>query len=247
MKFLKTGLTLSLILNLILLGCLVAGLKPARNADNGQPLAMAARPATVTNFVTVSVSTPTNTINPFRWSQLESTNNYRAYVANLRAVGCPERSVRAIVMADMNALFFKKRSELNLSGTEAGPWSGQNEVRVTGYLLGETAGPSDTAPATNSETAQNQADNPTLPLIFENVDLTALGLGDEEKAAIQDLRRQFNEEIAPQNPSDPAYRERWVKAQSEIDALLRDQIGGPTFQDYQAAAQNAASSPPPAK
>lgn len=38
--------------------------------------------------------------NAFHWRQLESTN-YDTFVANLRAVGCPERTIRDIVEADV--------------------------------------------------------------------------------------------------------------------------------------------------
>ena len=41
---------------------------------------------------------------PFHWAQIESTD-YRAYIANLRAIGCPEATIHDIVEADVNDLF----------------------------------------------------------------------------------------------------------------------------------------------
>lgn len=41
---------------------------------------------------------------PFSWAQLESSD-YRVYLANLRAIGCPEPTVRDIIIADVNDLF----------------------------------------------------------------------------------------------------------------------------------------------
>ena len=41
---------------------------------------------------------------PFTWAQLESSN-YRIYLANLRAIGCPEPTVRDLITADVNDLF----------------------------------------------------------------------------------------------------------------------------------------------
>jgi hypothetical protein len=41
---------------------------------------------------------------PFRWAEIESAD-YREYVANLRAVGCPEQIIRDIIVADVNQLF----------------------------------------------------------------------------------------------------------------------------------------------
>ena len=38
---------------------------------------------------------------------------------------------------------------------------------------------------------------------------------------------------ADQDPSDPAYRERWDNAQPETDNLLEGMIGSTAFQNYQ--------------
>ena len=43
----------------------------------------------------------TNPAPPFLWSQVESAD-YRQYIANLRAVGCPEGIIRDIIVADVN-------------------------------------------------------------------------------------------------------------------------------------------------
>lgn len=43
---------------------------------------------------------------PFRWSQIES-DDYRQYAANLRSIGCPERTLRDILRADLAEVFAK--------------------------------------------------------------------------------------------------------------------------------------------
>ena len=53
----------------------------------------------------------TNQATPFDWSQVESPD-YRQYIANLRAIGCPELTIREIVKADVNDLFCARRSTL---------------------------------------------------------------------------------------------------------------------------------------
>jgi hypothetical protein len=40
----------------------------------------------------------------FDWRQVESAD-YKQYLANLRAIGCPEKTVRDIIVADVNDLF----------------------------------------------------------------------------------------------------------------------------------------------
>jgi LysM repeat protein len=44
----------------------------------------------------------------FSWREVESPD-YRAYIANLRDIGCPEATIRDIIVADVNQLYAKKR------------------------------------------------------------------------------------------------------------------------------------------
>jgi hypothetical protein len=46
----------------------------------------------------------TNLPVPFHWSEIES-GDYRQYIANLRAIGCPEQTIRDIILADVGQLF----------------------------------------------------------------------------------------------------------------------------------------------
>ena len=43
------------------------------------------------------------------WSHVESPD-YSAYIANLRSIGCPEQTIRDIIIADVNALYAKRRA-----------------------------------------------------------------------------------------------------------------------------------------
>ena len=43
------------------------------------------------------------------WSHVESPD-YSTYIANLRSIGCPEQTIRDIIIADVNALFAKRRA-----------------------------------------------------------------------------------------------------------------------------------------
>src|SRR6185436_10299319 len=45
----------------------------------------------------------------FTWQQIES-DDYPNYVANLREIGCPEQTVRDIIVADVNAVYARKRA-----------------------------------------------------------------------------------------------------------------------------------------
>ena len=59
--------------------------------------------------------------NAFRWSQLESTD-YRQYIANLRAVGCPEITLRDIIMTDVMRLYAQRRGQYYQNGRDFKFW-----------------------------------------------------------------------------------------------------------------------------
>jgi RNA polymerase sigma factor (sigma-70 family) len=61
---------------------------------------LASRPRIVTNFITKA----------FDWRQVESPD-YRQYIANLHATGCPEETIRDIIVADVDKLFATRRNE----------------------------------------------------------------------------------------------------------------------------------------
>jgi hypothetical protein len=47
----------------------------------------------------------------FRWSMVES-DDFPTYIANLRAIECPEQTIRDIIRADVNELFVNRRQSL---------------------------------------------------------------------------------------------------------------------------------------
>lgn len=64
----------------------------------------AAKVRTVTQSVT-NVVTRT-----FNWQAVESPD-YKEYIANLRSVGCPEETIRDIILADVNKLYDQKKKQ----------------------------------------------------------------------------------------------------------------------------------------
>src|SRR6266705_6788254 len=44
----------------------------------------------------------------FSWRAVES-DDYPTYVSNLREIGCPEQTIRDIIIADVNALYSRRR------------------------------------------------------------------------------------------------------------------------------------------
>src|SRR6185436_16545180 len=86
--------------------------------------------STLSDFTTVAARskggtpvapTPTTVENPkptqsFDWRMVES-EDYKKYIANLRAIGCPEETIRDIITADVNKLFESRKRQLRAAST----------------------------------------------------------------------------------------------------------------------------------
>lgn len=65
---------------------------------------------------------------PFTWRQLES-QDYGVYIANLRDIGCPEQTIRDIIIADVDALYARRRAT-ELLTSEQQWWRTQPDPEV---------------------------------------------------------------------------------------------------------------------
>jgi len=89
--------------------------------------APAARPAPVKSAVTPAkparppARTPGKPAVQFDWRLVESSD-YRQYIANLRAIGCPEETIRDIIIADVNKLFQSRSAGLRKPAQEFKYW-----------------------------------------------------------------------------------------------------------------------------
>jgi LysM repeat protein len=64
----------------------------------------------------------------FSWQQIESAD-YPTYVANLRQVGCPEQTIRDLIIADVNAVFSRRRAT-ELVTPEQQWWRSQADTNI---------------------------------------------------------------------------------------------------------------------
>ena len=64
----------------------------------------------------------------FSWREVES-NDYPTYIANLRNIGCPEQTIRDLIIADVNALYARKRAT-ELVTPEQQWWRSQPDTNV---------------------------------------------------------------------------------------------------------------------
>jgi hypothetical protein len=67
-----------------------------------------------TNFVTTGLKQTSERIQ-FQWRSIESAD-YPTYIANLRAIGCPEKTILNIILADVEKLYEEREKQLEMSG-----------------------------------------------------------------------------------------------------------------------------------
>jgi hypothetical protein len=68
--------------------------------------------------------------NDFHWSQLESTN-YRQFIANLRAVDCPESTIKDIIITDVMRLYAQRRGQYYHNGRPFRYWETNDKRKLT--------------------------------------------------------------------------------------------------------------------
>jgi hypothetical protein len=219
------ALKLSLVANVLLLGALC--LRPVHTTEpvNSSQMDHTASGSTAsTSPSAADAPARASQTNPARldWIQIESTD-YPTYINNLRKVGCPEQTVREIITADVADLYAQKRQELglDLSGFWVGRWSRDEENALVARLFGEPQ------LSASRQVGLAGQDPVSMPLAFQSSGLEGLDLTEEQKADLEWLKREFVRDIggANQDPKDPAYLERWQKAQPKADELLIGVIG----------------------
>lgn len=160
----------------------------------------------------------------FDWRERVESADYPTYMANLRAIHCPEPTVRDIIRADVASLFAQKRQELFNSVTVA-RWSPAEEARLIAVLFGD---PFPQTAASQPVAVSEEAVAPVkLPLILQTQALATLKLSDEQRQELGQLEQQFVQEIGGMNqdPNDPGYQARWQTAQPKFDELIVRAIG----------------------
>ena len=205
---------------------------------------------------------PSKAPTPFHWSQLEAPD-YQTYIANLRAVGCPEQTVAEIISADVDALYAPRRRRLDdqermLPANDGSTslarrkalltrrddlW--REETNLVAQLLGHAPAvwPATTQPTAAdapgiAAAADRATANPSLPLAFAAMDDTnALGLGTRQQTILAGIRRSFISRLGTNpDPASAEYDTRWRQAQPEADHTLQSLLGYQAYRDLQTSA-----------
>lgn len=99
-------LWISLGLNVALAVALLARLRDSR--DSSRPIIQPDLVPPAGTNILFRTNTVVRRLN-FVWSQIESSD-YRVYIANLRDIGCPEATIRDIIVAEVNQIFARRRA-----------------------------------------------------------------------------------------------------------------------------------------
>jgi len=179
----------------------------------------------------------------FTWHDLEA-QDFTTFIANLRAIQCPEPTVRDIVKGELDEIYADKRRQIpRLSNAKLNPQLtllSKEEDQLLAQLLGlapttdgNGVGPS--APQRRTPLEKIQMSLPLAePLVFQTPDPKILPLTAEQAALMDQLKKDFLEQVggSAQNPEDPAYLRRWTKAQFEVDTRLRTLMGEDFYMRY---------------
>ena len=212
-KVMKTAFKLSVMLNLVLVvwGVFILTRPQTDKSAVGSPFTPDAKAPSPAVEPAPAAVVPHKEPQSFSWAQLESPD-YRTYVKNLRAIHCPEATVRAIVAADVHASYGVRIGQLEdrLSALTAGSWS----TRLASYdteqalraeisrlsteepgqvadLLGLTPNPAKSAastvsqsPATDGNEKPASVTNPIASVTSETQNTTAIPTGIQNTQAV---------------------------------------------------------------
>jgi hypothetical protein len=227
----KTVLVLSIVLNLALAGVVgvlwsqrSAGLSEMDSGRTEAAVSAAGEPSVPKPAVTTELAAPSAAGQQFDWRAVES-EDYKKYIANLRAIGCPEETIRDIIRADVNKLF-ESRARAERGGTNKFEyWKSGNPL---GNLFNEKSVAQQQALAREKRELLKEllgadaADKPDLTAAMANPFETILDfLPAEKQTKLIELEQQFAAKMM--NASKDAVRgdrTAMTKLQAEKDAEL---------------------------
>lgn len=127
----KPLLLVSILINVLLTAAIIYRLATPPAAESSRiPVPPAPVPATNSPSPR-SQNESTNAVKQFTWELVES-EDYRKYIANLRAIGCPEETIHDIIIADVNKLFESRRAKLRTTRKRFEYWKASSMMTAMG-------------------------------------------------------------------------------------------------------------------
>ena len=178
------------------------------------------------------------------WNEI-ATSDCSVYIRNLRAFGCPERTIRWIIAselslanqtttmtqgADLGQLLPEQAEKLQQL-LEGSPNPGNAQVSprdaTSDSNEGNSASP---AQVTAIAPPQEEVNLPKMPLVFfAEQPNSGLVWVENQQVNLQSIKKSFTNQLGAQNPYDPTYLQQWMVAQPTSDDLFRVQFGDAAY------------------
>lgn len=217
--------------------------------------------ATPSQTIRIPQELPVPMTKAFQWDQVESAD-FSIYINNLRAISCPELTIRRLIAVEVDDLYEEKRQKATelaaqSNGSANEPLGktlqklNQEEKQVVATLMHDGSPEDSNSPAAKQAATaarngpESQPSLLAMPAVFHDINASlqaptepgaepTTSFTAEELAAVKRLRNRFVEEIGGtnQNPKDPAYVKRWIEARHQIDEELQAQLGTDSYNAY---------------
>ena len=217
--------------------------------NGGSPVTTKSSPASV------AITSPATV----HWMEQVEADDYPTYIANLRAIGMPETTLRQIVTAEVTEQYAQRQKQVAAnSKSQAEPqqcWEqlqAQKDTLISNLLSRPTSEiPTKAVEVSRTESTKNGGRSIAVTETFDAADSSATEgnasvirpavllepdpaiafTTDQRVSEWEKLQDEFIEAIGgpDQNPDDPAYRARWVEAQQLSDATFKARYGTAAF------------------
>ena len=244
----KPLLLLSLALNLGLLGAVAFVMKnrPVPDASVASPSPAPVEAKTNLRKVTAATAgqrTITVRTNALDWRNVES-GDYKEYIANLRSIGCPEETIRDIIIADVNKLFEDRKKALKKPAEKFKFWETGNKgmQKMLGGALDEEAVKQSQALAAEKRTLLKELlgveidEKPNMMAAFNPFEEMLSFLPTAKQTRLMEIMQQFQarqmKSLGNGQPDETDIKQM-QKAQKEMEAEIAGMLTPREFDDYQ--------------
>lgn len=182
-------------------------------------------------------ATSTPATRTFSWESVESPD-YREYIANLRAIGCPEETIRDIIVADVGKLYTAKKRELRSEPKKfeywkaGNPWMGQ----VDGDDLAKTRALEEEKLSVLRQLGIEPDAKMQMASLTDPMDAmgTLFGfLPGEKQVSVMKIMQDMQSQIADAAGEGGFDAEAMLQAQKKMEAAIREVLSPEEFRDYE--------------
>jgi len=234
----KILLIVSVAANLLLV---IYAFRPSPGPSNSHPLTENSSPAPIQSLqkkaaVRLAERTVTNTlVKRFNWESVESPD-YKEYIANLRAVGCPDETIRDIILADVGKLFDARKKQAQGARKKFQYWKPGNPFM--GMANAEVMEKNNALEEEKNAMIRDLGFEPDLKGAVAGM-LNPLEsmfdfLPEEKSVRVFKLMNDMQVKIAKsmENGGSPDMTD-YARAQKEMEQSLRSILSAEEFQDYE--------------